>query len=127
MYSNLFIYWIRVKIIFPPTLLYNEGWLLRSVLNWLVNNKDNRVIKTMANTHWYSEALLSSAFLPRKRGDTLAESYTHADGVIGHFIIENNGFGDVKLLDDCEQFIVLTVVLSELLSEPFPNFIFKSF
>jgi len=33
---------------------------------------------------WFSEALLYTPFAARSRGDRLAESVTHADGVIGH-------------------------------------------
>lgn len=92
----------------PPTMLYNEGWLLRLILNWFSLNRELKYkIQFSENAIWYSEALLSSIFAPRYRGDNLAESWTHADGVIGNFSIGNNGFGDLKLSKECKQFIVI--------------------
>jgi hypothetical protein len=91
-----------------PTLLYNEGWMLRVILKWFNKNVEICHDISMKNgSKWYSEALLSSKFLPKFRGDTLAESYTHADGVYGDFIIGNNGFGDLKLKNDCRQFVIV--------------------
>jgi len=76
---------------FPPTDLYNEGWMLRLVLDWLSANRDiEHDLAFSDNDKWYSEALLPTAFLPRVRGDKLAESWTHADGVIGDFVIGAN-------------------------------------
>lgn len=92
----------------PPTMLFNEGWLLRLVLNWFSNHRNiNYKIKFNNSTKWYSEALLSTKFKPTYRGDKLAESWTHADGVLGDIIIGNNGFGDLDILDNCKQFIVI--------------------
>ncbi|HMA59684.1 MAG TPA: hypothetical protein VKN64_05260 [Halanaerobiales bacterium] len=77
--------------VIPPTELYNEGWLLRLLINWF--SKSHNVSHELAfidqDTRWYSELLLPSQFLARSRGDKLAESYTHADGLIGHFKIGN--------------------------------------
>ncbi len=92
----------------PPTMLYNEGWLLRLILNWFSLNRQFKYkIQFDCDAHWYSEALLSSKFSPKYRGDKLAESYTHADGVTGNFSIGNKGMGDLKLAEDCKQFIVI--------------------
>lgn len=92
----------------PPTMLYCEGWMLRLVLHWFsLNNKVVYKLKFSENAHWYSEALLSSPFSPLYRGDPLSESWTHADGVIGHFSIGNNGFGDLKISEGCKQFVVI--------------------
>ena len=69
----------------PPTDLYNEGWMLRIILDWFPKNKVPRhPLNFPENGSWFSEALLPSAFLPRARGNKFAESWTHADGVIGH-------------------------------------------
>ena len=51
--------------------------------------------------------MLPSAFLPRYRGDRYAESWTHADGVIGSFSIGRNGAGDLDLKNDAETLVVL--------------------
>jgi len=56
----------------PPkerTILYNENWMLRIILDWLTtNSKLESLIPILPKSKWYSEALLASAFLPRYRG-----------------------------------------------------------
>src|ERR671913_2269173 len=83
--------------VLPPTALYNEGWMLRLVLDWASRHPSS--IPELAfddGSRWYSEALLPSRFKPRRRGDTSAEGFTHADGVIGHFRVRS-GRGDIEL------------------------------
>jgi len=83
---------------FPPTELYNEGWLLRLVLHWFSSCRiPNHPLDFNDSGRWFSEALLPSAFKPRWQGDPLGESRTHADGVIGNFIIGNQGKADLSL------------------------------
>ena len=61
--------------VLPPTDLYNEGWMLRLVLDWFSQNPMiQHELRFCEGSDWYSEALLPSAFLARKRGDGLAES-----------------------------------------------------
>ncbi len=41
----------------PPTMLYNEGWLLRLVLHWFDKNRNNDYeLSFLENATWYSEA-----------------------------------------------------------------------
>ncbi|HEY9707784.1 MAG TPA: hypothetical protein V6D48_06225 [Oculatellaceae cyanobacterium] len=102
---------------FPPTLLYNEGWLLRLVLDWFSSHSvPNHVLAFSENAGWFSEALLPSPFLPRHKGDPLAETWTHADGVIGHFRIGDKRKADISLLPDATQFVVLEAKLMSGLS-----------
>lgn len=90
----------------PPTVLYNEGWLLRLVL--LAAGRGIRCLPFSfeLGSRWFSEALLYSIFQARKRGDPFAESCTHADGVIGNFSFAANSKTGLTLLPDCRQFIV---------------------
>ena len=106
----------------PPTLLYNEGWLLRLVLDWFSATEvpDHRLAFPQG-VRWYSEALLPSAFLPRHKGDPLAESWTHADGAIGHFEIGKEGKTDLSLLPDAEHFVVLEAKLFSRLASGVKN------
>ena len=68
----------------PPTVLYNEGWLLRLIIWWFSQNRKRDFPLTFCSgAEWYSEGLLTTPFLPVYQGDKLAESYTHADGIIG--------------------------------------------
>jgi len=107
---------------FPPTLLYNEGWLLRLVLDWFARHSvQDHALSFAADARWFSEALLPSAFLARYRGDKLAESWTHADGVAGHFMIGEKGKADLKLLPEATQFLVLEAKIFSSLSSGVTN------
>lgn len=110
------------SVLFPPTLLYNEGWLLRLVLDWFSQHDvEGHALRFLKGARWYSEAWLPSAFLARYRGDPLAESWTHADGVIGHFEIGNRGRSDLTLLPDARQLMVLEAKLFSGLSAGVTN------
>jgi len=102
---------------FPPTLLYNEGWLLRLVLDWFYKNRvEGRCLAFGPGARWYSEALLPSAFLARRRGDPLAEGWTNADGVIGQFAIGSKRKRDLVVRADATQFVVVEAKMSSPLS-----------
>jgi hypothetical protein len=59
-----------------------ENWLLRVVLDWFgTHDAGDHPLAFAPNARWFSEAGLPSAFLTRP----FPESWTHADGVIGHF------------------------------------------
>jgi len=103
--------------VLPPTELFNESWMLRLVLDWFDRNRGTKHPLSFApEARWYSGALLPSHFLPKVRGDTKAESYTHADGVIGHFAIASGERGDAKLLPGVKQFVVTEAKLGSSLS-----------
>ena len=102
----------------PPTVLYNEGWMLRLLLDWFSQQPaSGHPLDFAEETRWYSEALIPSAFLPRKRGDNYAESWTHADGVIGHFKIGKNRDTDLSLLSDATTLKVLEAKMLSKLSK----------
>ena len=103
--------------LFPATDLYNEGWMLRLILDWFSIHQTPRHPLTISKTEkWYSEALLPSAFLPRYQCDQYAESWTHADGVIGNYKIGENEVGDLSLASDAEQLVVLEAKMFSKLS-----------
>ena len=92
---------------FPRTLQYNEGWMLRLILNWYSRHiLPGHALEFQPNATWYSEALLPSPLRARRRGDRQAEARTHADGIIGHFAIAIGREAGPKLLPDATQFIV---------------------
>ena len=102
---------------FPATIFYNEGWLLRLVLDWFSrNHADGHSLGFERGARWFSEALLPSQFLARKKVDPLAEGYTHADGVIGQITIGSGAFADASLLKDASQFLVTEAKLFSPLS-----------
>jgi len=90
----------------PGTLLYNEGWLLRLALTAGSEGADCLPFRFEPTARWFSEALLYSAFLPRFRGDPLAESLTHADGVVGQFRFGAATKAGLTLDRGCSQFVV---------------------
>jgi hypothetical protein len=92
--------------------------MLRSVLDWFSQNPDcSHELSFLPDATWYSEALLPSQFLPRCRGDKLAESHTHADGVTGHFKIGQSSKGELTLLKNARQFVVIEAKMGSKLSD----------
>jgi hypothetical protein len=93
----------------PPTMLYNENWLLRLMIDWFASHPEAEgfPIAPMPGATWFAEGWLPSAFLPRYRRDRLAESWTHADGVVGHFSTGNRGWADIVLTPDARQLVVV--------------------
>jgi hypothetical protein len=103
--------------VLPPTELYNEGWLLRLVLDWFDRNRTlSHQLSFLPGARWYSEALLPSRFLPQRRGDERAESFTHADGIIGHFSIAPGERGAASVSPQPKQFVVAEAKLASTLS-----------
>ena len=103
---------------FPSTDLFNEGWMLRIVLDWHSRHPDvTSPIAVPPDSDWYSEARLPSTFLPRTRkGDKFAEGYTHADGVIGQFCIGMQGVSDFTLKPEANRFVVIEAKMFSKLS-----------
>lgn len=101
----------------PPTILYNEGWMLRLVLDAFSRVTQSTLpLKPAPNAIWCSEVLLPSRFLARSRGDLLAEGWTHADAVIGHFTLKPGGRGDINLSPDATQLVVVEAKMFSPLS-----------
>jgi hypothetical protein len=102
---------------FPRTEIFNETWLVRLVVDWFAQNgAPGFPLNFAPGARWFSEALLPSAFLARYRGDPLAESWTHADEIIGHFAIGSAGRTDCSLTSKVEQFIVVEAKIFSQLS-----------
>lgn len=91
-----------------PTELFNEGWMLRLVLDQVRSEPPQQHPFLFASeAKWYSEGLLPSPFLAEHRGDVRAEGWTNADGVIGHFAISQFAKGDLSLVSPKKQLIVV--------------------
>lgn len=96
--------------------------MLRLVLQWFDESKVlGHDLSFAPGSRWFSEARLASAFLPRYRGDKIAEGYTHADGVVGHFQIGKTGRAELSLETDVEQFIVVEAKMFSGLSKGTTN------
>lgn len=111
-----------LETVLPPTELYNEGWMLRLLLDWFDRNRQfEHLLRFGPDARWYSEALLPSRFLALTRGDPRAESFTHADGVIGHFSVSPRERGDVRLLQSSKQLLVVEAKMGSKLSSGTTN------
>jgi len=108
---------------FPPTTLFGEGWLLRVILEWFATHGGDRYpLSPRPDARWFAEAWLPSAFLARYRGDTLAESRTHADAVLGHFRIgDPSTTSGLTLAEDARQLVVVEAKLFNRLSSGVKN------
>src|SRR5205814_10158969 len=86
-------------------------------IDWFAGHGGDRYpMSPRLGARWFSEAWLPSAFLPRYRGDRLAESRTHADGVVGHFTIGDPGTSGLSLSPDAHQLVVVEGKLYNRLS-----------
>ena len=104
-----------------PTEVFNEGWMLRLVLDWMAaEGQPDHPLSFDEGARWSSEALLPSAFLPRRRGDELGEGWTNADGCVGHFD-QQPPRGDLSLRPDATQFVVIEAKMSSGLSRGTTN------
>jgi hypothetical protein len=105
----------------PPTILYNEGWMLRLILSSGAEGVSCLPFSFLPGSRWFSEALLYSPFLSRFKGDLLAETHTHADGVIGHFRFAATTKTGLELVPDSKQFIVIEAKMFSSLSRGIRN------
>lgn len=99
--------------LFSPTLIFNEGWLLRGVLRqWKLAPGKSHLpfLPFPSDAKIYSEGQLYSPFAPRQRGDKLAEAHTHVDGIVGHFSIGATKSG-IEVDADCRYLAVFEAKL----------------
>ena len=107
--------------VFPPTILYNEGWMLRIVLSLQSEGIECLPFNFLPGAKWFSEALIDSPFLPRFRGDPQAEGLTHLDGAIGHFDIRPGTKTGLVLRADSTQFVAIEAKMFSPLSKGTTN------
>lgn len=91
----------------PPTLLYNESWLMRLMLSLEIEGIPCLPFPLEPDTRWFSEARLPTRFARRSRLDKKGEPPTHADGVVGHFSFATNTKASLELNPEGSQFVVL--------------------
>jgi hypothetical protein len=109
------------ETVFPPTDIYNEGWMLRILLSLQSEGTDCFPFAFRPGARWFSEALIGSPFLTRSRGDPLAEGYTHLDGVVGHFEFRPETKAGLTLSADATQLVLLEAKMFSPLSRGITN------
>ncbi|MBM4386873.1 MAG: hypothetical protein FJ088_03985, partial [Deltaproteobacteria bacterium] len=110
--------------VMPPTLIYNEGWMLRLVLDRLAALRLEAKSFELAvpeGCAWYSEALLPSPFSPRSRADAQGESWTHVDGAIGNFSIGNGAKRNLQLERNGMHFVIIEAKMYSRLAKGVKN------
>jgi hypothetical protein len=107
--------------VIPPTLLYNEGWMMRMLLAVAAQGAECFPFSFQPGARWFSEALLYSAFERRFRGDPIAEAKTHPDGVVGQFMFTPGSKSGLSLLPQVTQFVVLEAKMFAELSKGTKN------
>lgn len=101
------------ECLFNPTLVFNEGWLLRAVLRqWKLAPGEAPLpfLPFPADATVYSEGQLHTPFAPRQRGDPLAEAHSHVDGIVGDFSIGATRSG-IEVSADCRYLAVFEAKL----------------
>jgi predicted RNase H-like nuclease len=108
--------------VFPATEYFNETWMLRLVLDWFSKNhvSDHPLLMTK-DCQWFSEGLIPSRFFPRSRKDPLGESWTHADGIVGHFEVGEGGRTDVRLTPNATHLACVEAKMFSRLSSGVKN------
>ncbi len=105
-----------------PTELYNEGWMLRLILDWAQQHAGKtHPLAFLPGARWYSEALLPPAFPARRQGDNSGENWTHADGAVGHFNIGGPSKAGLTLREDAAQLVVVEAKMWSKLSSGTTN------
>ena len=101
---------------FPPAELFSEGWMLRLLLDAHTQGQGGLPIPNVDGTRWYSEARLSSPFQPSRRGDPNGEGITHADGVVGDFLIRQDTTAGFEVAAGARQFVVVEAKMGSKLA-----------
>jgi hypothetical protein len=106
---------------FPPTDVFNEGWMLRIVMELHSRGLGCFPFSRYEGSGWLSEVQLLTPFAERYRGDLLYEKRTHADGVIGHIKIDDVSKTGLEIRPSAGQFIVLEAKMFSGLSGSVKN------
>lgn len=106
----------RGEALFPATEVFNEGWLLRLLMDSHHQGLGGLPIPLVEASRWFSEAEMVSAFRPRFRGDPLSESATKADGLVGTFSIRDGTSAGPHLPRDATQVVVIEAKMGSRLS-----------
>lgn len=95
------------KCIFPETDIFNEGWLLRGILNSLMNVKDIKnehllfFLPFPDESKRFSEGRLKTPFEKKVQEDSNStEGSTPIDGIVGDFELIENSKSGIRILPD---------------------------
>jgi len=104
----------KPECLFAETLIFSEGWLMRSVLKeWKAGSTASGLpfLPLPEGVKVYSEGQLPTPFRARPGGDSKAESHTHVDGIAGHFSIADGTKSGIELDRGCRYIAVFEAKL----------------
>lgn len=113
----------KPECIFAETQIFNEGWLLRGILEkWKMWSKPSKFqfLPFPDNVRIYSEAQLFTPFKKRSRSDKQGEGHTHVDGIVGSFSIPDTKSG-VVLDENCDYLAIFEAKVYSGLSDRTEN------
>jgi hypothetical protein len=112
------------KCLFAETEVFNEGWLLRSVLKeWKTSSRRSRFafFRFPPDARVYSEGQLFTPFKVRPKsertGDGKGEAHTHVDGIVGDFSIADGTKSGIELDGGCQCIAVFEAKLYSPISK----------
>lgn len=98
-----------------PTVIYNEGWMIRLLVLTSIQEKVKLdIIDFSSILNWTSEALISSPFI---NANKYREGYTHADIAIGDFKVDYSNRGEIEILTDTKLFGIIEAKMGSNLSQ----------
>ena len=113
--------------IFTPTLIYNEGWMMRIIIDQYKRNeyKSNlQYIKLFegsniknANPRIFSEAQL----LPQFYGEPKNETHTSVDGIMGDFNFRTGTRSGIEMKEVVNKLVVIEAKMASGLDEGITN------
>lgn len=114
---------VRGKAFFKPTDIFNEGFLLKILFQFAIENpevsynsdKADLVMSHSPETKFFCEGQLYTHFRYQLDSE-LYEKDTHADGIIGHFTIQEGKKTRIIANPDARQFVVIEAKLNARLS-----------
>ena len=108
---------LSVEKNFPPTLIFNEGWMLRILLESHQKGNACFPIPYNSDSSWFSEGIISTPFNRKP----YRESGTRSDGVIGQIKIRENTKAGLRLTEEARQFVVIEAKMKSGLSPDIEN------
>lgn len=104
---------------YPPTSIFNEGWLVRLVMDWFSQHPaSGHPLHFLSGSTWFSDGLIATPFLPRFRNDPLGEGRAHTSAVFGHIAISRENKVDLVAGTELPQFCVID---ARLMNDPNPS------
>ena len=106
----------------PLTIVYNENWLLRLVVDWFsAHHVPQQLLTFPDNAWWFGEALLPTPFGADTKRKRPGDAWTQVDAVVGQFEIRNPARPELVLLPNSTHLVVLEARMASETSSGVPG------